>query len=151
MAGDWIKVRTSLLSNPKINGIARTLGFDTGKNEVISNFVGPGENNIPRYVLRYVSVTAVITVWSAANEHTRNGVFENADLEDISDIAGIPGFGESMESVGWVIYDEEKMTVTLPNFNEYNTCGENRNKEKAAERQKDTVKERRKNLQRVTI
>ena len=81
---------------------------------------------VTRNVTRNVTVSLLVTFWSAANEHTRNGVFENADLSDMDDIVGVPGFGEALSTVGWAIHDEGSNCVILPNFNEYNTSGEER-------------------------
>lgn len=94
---------------------------------------------VTRNVMRYVTVTALLSVWGAANEHTRDGVFQNADLSDIDDMAGVPGFGAAMAAVGWAEYDEEQCTVSLPNFNEYNTSGSVRSAvaKTAAVRQKE--------------
>lgn len=81
---------------------------------------------VTRNVTRNVTVSLLLTLWSAANEHTRNGVFENADLSDIDDIVGVPGFGAALSTVGWAIHDEQNNCVILPNFNEYNTSGDMR-------------------------
>ena len=133
MAGDWIKMRPALLSSPKVNGIARFLEDNQGVARALSTGPSASMNEIvTRNVMRYVTVSSLLCVWGAANEHTSDGVFHNADLSDLDDIAGIPGFGEAMESVGWAISDPSESTVTLPNFEEYNTCGKSR----GAERQK---------------
>jgi hypothetical protein len=55
------------------------------------------------------------------------------DLIDIDEIAGIPGFGEAMEYVGWALHDDEKDAIILPNFTEWNTPAKDRT---AAERQR---------------
>lgn len=137
MAGDWIKMRPSLLTSPKVNGIARMLERDAAVSRALTTgFNGGMAEIVSRNVMRYVTVASLLTVWSAANEHTSDGVFRNADLSDIDDMAGIPGFGDAMESVGWAIYDAEEDSVTLPNFNEYNTCGKSRAATSAAERQR---------------
>jgi len=146
VAGDWIKMRPSLLTSPKVNGIARILEGDQAVSRALSTgFNGHMKEIVTRDVMRYVTVAALLKVWGAANEHTRDGVFRNADLSDIDDIAGIPGFGVAMESVGWAVYDHEEGTVTLPNFSEYNTCGKNR----SAERQR-RYRERKKHGSDVT-
>lgn len=137
MAGDWIKIRPTLITSPKVNGIARLLeqeqqvcrALTTGYNGCMSDVV-------TRNVMRNVTLSSLVTIWGAANEHTSDGVFKNADLSDLDDMAGVPRFGEAMEAVGWAIYDKEENTVTLPNFNEYNTCGRDRSAEKNAERQR---------------
>jgi hypothetical protein len=127
MAGDWIKMRPSLLTSPKINGIARVLESDARVSAALLKVNnGVMGSTVTRYVTRCVTVTALLALWGAANEHTSNGVFTNVDPRDIDDMAGVPGFCDALESVGWAIYDEENSTVTLPNFNEYNTSGKDR-------------------------
>ena len=140
MAGDWIKMRTSLLTNPRVNGIARILEDDRNVGRALSTgFNGCMSEIVTRNVMRHVTVSSLLIVWGAANEHTRDGVFRNADLSDIDDMVGIPGFGEAMEAVGWASYDADSCTVTLPNFNEYNTSGHDRTAQAktAAERQRE--------------
>lgn len=140
MAGDWIKMRPSLLTNPKVNGMARYLENNPSVGKCLSTgFSGCMEEIVTRNVMRNVTVASLLVVWGAANEHTKDGVFRNADLSDIDDMVGIPGFGEAMESVGWAVFDEDVFTVTLPNFNEYNTCGGDRSgkAKTAAQRQKE--------------
>lgn len=137
MAGDWIKMRASLLSSPKVNGIARALESDPRVSAVLTTgFSGAMSEIVTRNVMRHVTVAALLSVWSAANEHTEDGVFCSADLDDIDDIAGLPGFGAAMESVGWAIRYEESDSVQLPNFLEYNAPGKARAKSSAAERQR---------------
>lgn len=139
MAGDWIKMRTSLLSNPKVNRIARALESDPRVCRELSNgHDGPMSNIVTRTVMRHVTVSSLLVTWGAANEHTHDGVFQNTDLSDIDDMVGIPGFGAAMEAVGWAIYDQKSNTVTLPNFGEYNTSSNERSAaaKTGAERQK---------------
>lgn len=137
MAGDWIKMRPSLLTSPKVNGMARFLEDSPKVSRALSTgYSGPMSEIVSRNVMRNVTVASLLIVWSAANEHTTDGVFKNADLSDIDDMVGIPGFGEAMEFVGWAIFDAENGSVILPNFSEYNTCGKDRSAEKNAERQR---------------
>lgn len=137
MAGDWIKMRPSLLTSPKVNGIARIIEDDSKVGRILSTgFNGRMSEIVTRNVMRNVTVASLLTVWGAANEHTTDGIFKNADLSDIDDMVGIPGFGDAMASVGWAIFDDKEYSVILPNFNEYNTCGKDRAAEKNAERQR---------------
>lgn len=137
MAGDWIKMRPTLLTSPKVNGIARALESSPNVSRALStSFNGAMSEIVTRNVMRNVTVASLLTVWGAANEHTSDGIFRNADLADIDDMVGIPGFGEAMESVGWAEYDPDEDCVILPNFNEYNTCGRDRTKKNNAERQR---------------
>ncbi|BAP87277.1 phage protein [Burkholderiales bacterium GJ-E10] len=137
MAGDWIKMRPSLLTSPKVNGIARILedSLDVGC-ALTTGFRGPMSEIVTRNVMRNVTVASLLVIWGAANEHTDDGVFRNADLSDLDDMVGIPGFGSAMAAVGWAKFDPESSSVSLPNFSEYNTCGRDRAKEKNAERQR---------------
>lgn len=136
MAGDWIKMRTSLVTSPKVNGIARILERSTEVGRMLA--VNPNvtlSDVVTRNVTRYVTVSLLLSVWSAANEHTSDGIFHNADLSDVDDIVGVPGFGQAMASVGWAIHDVENDCVILPNFNDYNKTGTERHAS-AAERQR---------------
>jgi hypothetical protein len=146
MAGDWIKMRTSLLTNPKVNGIARALEGSTEVTGALSTgFGGPMCEIVTRNVMRHVTVSSLLVIWGAANEHTRDGIFVNADLSDVDDMVGIPGFGAAMESVGWLHYDAEIHSVTLPNFNEYNTSGSTRSADaKTSARRQKEYRERKK-------
>ena len=140
MSGDWIKMRPALLTSPKVNGIARELERNQKVSRVLATgFNGPMSEIVTRNVMRSVTLGALLVVWGAANEHTKDGVFRDADLSDIDDMVGIPGFGDAMEAVGWLHYDDENCVVTLPNFDEYNTTGQQRSgsAKTAAERQKE--------------
>ena len=153
MAGDWIKMRPSLLTSPKVNGIARHLEEDRDVARKLSNGFGGCMNEIvSRCVMRHVTVASLMLVWGAANDHTEDGVFKNADLSDLDDIAGIPGFGRAMESVGWAVYDEGGNSVTLPNFNEYNTTGHVRSSgaKSAAQRQREYRERKKADISNVT-
>lgn len=127
MAGDWIKMRTALMTDPKVNRIARELetSQDVGR-QLLLTHEGVMSSCVTRNVMRHVTVSCLLLVWGAANEHTKEGVFYNADLSDIDDIVGMPGFGAAMQHVGWLVYDPDGNTVTLENFNEYNKSGARR-------------------------
>jgi hypothetical protein len=134
MAGDWIKMRSALLSNPKVHTIARLVGECRAASKVLTTGANcPPCEVLSRNALRNVTVTALLLVWSSATEHTSDGVMRCCDLIDIDEIAGIPGFGEAMEHVGWALYDDEKDAIILPNFTEWNTPAKDRT---AAERQR---------------
>lgn len=127
MAGDWIKMRTALMTDPKVNRIARELetSEDVGRQLLVTH-EGVMSSCVTRNVMRHVTVSCLLLVWGAANEHTKEGVFYNADLSDIDDIVGMPGFGAAMQHVGWLAYDPDGNTVTLENFSEYNKSGARR-------------------------
>ena len=105
MAGDWIKMRPSLLTNPKVNGIARILETSPEVGRALGvNFNGAMNAIVTRNVMRNVTVSLLLTVWGLQMS-TRDGVFVNADLSDIDDIVGVPGFGSAMVSVGWAVFN----------------------------------------------
>ena len=121
VAGDWIKMRVSLQTHPKVMRIAAMLEEDRKVSQKLSTGYNGGLLQIvTRDVTRDVTLASLLRVWGAANEHTEDGVWHGIALSDLDQIAGVPGFGSMMEDVGWAIYDEEEQTVTLPNFLEYN-------------------------------
>lgn len=139
MADEWIKMRPSLLTSPKVNAIARLIEAtsDIGKlmasmrnvtrdSNVTRNATDDVTRNVTRNAMESITVTSLLKLWGVANDHTSDGVFNNADLSYIDDIVGVVGFGLALESVGWAEFDSDAMTVTLPNFNEYNTSGRKR-------------------------
>jgi hypothetical protein len=134
MAGDWVKMRSALLANPKVHAIAKAIGRDSRAGAALTTgFNGSPEQVLSRHALRHVCVTALLCVWSAANEHSDGGKLSCCDLEDLDEIAGVPGFGDAMSSVGWACRDDSENCVLLPNFSEHNTTAKDRT---AAERQR---------------
>jgi hypothetical protein len=151
MAGDWIKMRPALLTSPKVKAVSAALASNTETLKALCISSDALRYDVTSRVMRPVTVASLLVIWGAANDHTEDGVFRNADVTYIDDLAGIPGFGAAMESVGWAVFDEEKKTVTLPNFNEYNTCGKDRSPKakSSAQRQKE-YRERKKQAESVT-
>lgn len=134
MAGDWVKMRSALLANPKVHAIAKAIGRDSRAGSVLTTgFSGSPDEVLSRHALRHVTVTALLCVWSAANEHSDDGKLSCCDLEDLDEIAGVPGFGDAMAAVGWAIRNDAENCVLLPNFSEHNTTAKDRT---AAERQR---------------
>ncbi len=137
MSGDWIKMRASLWTHPKVLRIAGIIGRDDN----VAKALAPGYSGcllalVTRDVTRDVTVASLLRVWSAANEHTDDGVWHGMHPEDLDQIAGVPGFGAAMEEVGWASYDEDKDETIFPNFLEYNTPSKNGARSTSAERQK---------------
>jgi len=118
---DWVKMRTSLKSHPKVNEIAALLEKPAdGRDGFDVSVSGQRSALLTRNVTRCVTVTSLLLVWSAANEHTSNGVFRNVDLSYLDVLAEFDGFGEAMAAVGWAIFDAENRCVILPDFCENN-------------------------------
>ena len=134
MAGDWVKMRSALLANPKVHAIAKAIGRDPRAGAALTTgFSGCPDQVLSRNALRHVTVTALLCVWSSANEHAAEGILSCCDLEDLDEISGVPGFGDAMQAVGWAIPDEAGKCVSLPNFSEHNTPAKDRT---GAERQR---------------
>ena len=137
MAGDWIKMRSGLFTNPKVTAICKLLENSklVGK-KLSTGFGGPLREIVTRNVTRDVTVASLFRVWCAANEHTKDGVWYGIELDDLDHVAGIDGFGDMMKAVGWAVYDSENQTVTFPNFLEYNAPAKDGRVSSAAERQR---------------
>lgn len=136
MAGDWIKMRAALCTHPKVLLIAEIIGSspEVGR-RMSTGFNGALDEIVSSDVTRDVTLAALLRVWCATNEHTDDGVWHNSTLKTLDHAAGIPGFGAAMAEAEWAICDEEKGTVTLPNFLENNAPAKNNARSTSAERQ----------------
>ena len=126
MAGDWIKMRGSLLSDPKLIATARELQENPAFREWLTPGGGSDFNGVTMShgASRRVTVGALLSVWSSAREH---GLFDGDDLilrpmtlEQIDDMADVPGIGRAMEAAGWAVENTADGSVTLPRFKRYN-------------------------------
>lgn len=136
MAGDWIKMRAALCTHPKVIRIAEIISDSTEIGRRLSTgFNGALSEIVTSDVTRDVTLASLLRVWCATNEHTDDGVWRNSTLRTIDAAAGVPGFGEAMEAVGWAVYDEQANTVTLPDFLENNAPAKRGARSTAAERQ----------------
>jgi len=145
MAGDWIKMRVGLTTNPRVMRIAECLLDDSrfmdwaGLSYGIGGYPSPSpeqtraERHAALRVTRYVTVTALLRWWGYANEHAKGDEIAGLFPEDVDEIAGVPGFAEAINTVGWVDFDDE-FGARLPNFSEHNTSAGARSS--GAERQK---------------
>jgi hypothetical protein len=109
MAGDWIKIQSSLYRHPKVCAIAELL---------IS------EDNVMRNVIRNAVVGALVSVWATFRHRGRRKrndlIVSGYTLGVIDDIADLPGFGQAMRTVGWVSSDQN--ILVFPRFfEEFNT------------------------------
>lgn len=159
MAGDWIKMRVNLVSHPKVLAIAEILSSNGDYQEwsTMAGFVpaiGGSRDDYERdfqaslRVTRYVTVCALLRFWGYANEHAKDEFIGSLRLHDIDDVVQVPGFGAALQAIGWAEYDSERRGLALPNFNEYNTSGNERSAgaKSAAQRQKE-YRERKKSLE----
>ncbi len=132
MAGDWIKMRTDLYRDPKVCLMAEKLLGVTC--DGISNVT----RNVTRNTMRNACVGALLSVWGVMRHRgVRNGddlACYGVGLWVLDDISDMPLFGDAMESVGWVV--ENDQGLIFPRFfDEYNVEPDGKNKSKNAERQ----------------
>ena len=131
MAGDWIKMRRGLRHDPKVIAMARTLAADR---QFMAWWTDPQQmacRHIVTEVVTFANVTRVtvcglLDVWAALNNTLSDDCTAAfMTLQDLDDIAEIPGFGNAMEQVGWVT-QLETGGLEFQNFNEHNTTAKNR-------------------------
>ena len=138
MAGDWIKMRTDLYRDPKVILIANIL-LEQGENPVtlVTHPVTPPSRD--KRVTRHATVGALVSVWGVArHQGYRDGDdlrIDNVTPSVVDDIADMPGLGNAMESVGWLVSDAQG--ICFPRFyDEYNTDPKEAKREKNRERQR---------------
>lgn len=123
---DWIKMRSSLLTNPRVTRMARLLlqdaeflawmysGRDVTRDESVT------KRDIP--VVTRVVVGGLLPVWSMANETAgRDGVVRHASSHEVDDAAGIPGFFRALTAVEWAEELDDQSGVRFINFEEHNS------------------------------
>ena len=147
MAGEWIKMRVGLTTNPHVLRIAEHLltcpeyvewaglSWGLGGYPPLSREEADNERYVALRVTRYVTVTALLKFWGYANEHAKGDFIDGIRAQDVLEITGIPGFASALEAAGWVEFDQEDGGVRMPNFEEHNT-GHRERTSAGAERQK---------------
>ena len=147
MAGEWIKMRVGLTTNPHVLRIAEHLlgsgeyvewaglSWGLGGYPPLSKEEADNERYVALRVTRYVTVTALPKFWGYANEHAKGDFIDGIRAQDVLEITGIPGFASALESAGWLEFDLEHGGVRMPNFEEHNT-GHRERTSAGAERQK---------------
>lgn len=99
VAGDWIKMRVDLDTDPAVIGIAAALGMEE---------------------------TAVVgklwKVWAWANTQTRDGNAASVTEAWLDRYTGAPGFSRAMVAVGWLLVapGEKGGGLNIPNFERHN-------------------------------
>ena len=95
MAGDWIKMRSNLWDDPRIARLCDT----TDQPEAMV-------------------IGGLYWLWSAADQHTEDGLMVGLSLRQIDRKTGIKGFGEALVAVAWIA--EEGEGIRIVNFDEHN-------------------------------
>jgi hypothetical protein len=159
MAGDWIKMRVGLTTNPKVMRLAECLlddekyldwaglaygmqGYPPSAEDESRN-----ERHAALRVTRYVTVTVLLRFWGYANEHEKNETIAGIFPEDVDEIVGVPGFAHAIEAAGWAVFIPSG-GLSLPGFSEHNTSAGARSS--GAERQKRYRENRRSEASPVT-
>lgn len=139
MAEDWIKIRTDLYRDPKVCVIADILLDKEGQ---LARYVNQNEQRdmtVTRNVMRNAVVGTLVTVWGVMRQRGKRNdadlICRYCGISVIDDVAEMPGLGEAMRSVDWVIEEDEG--IVFPNFFEtYNVDPGMDQKAKNAERQR---------------
>ncbi|HVX15988.1 MAG TPA: hypothetical protein VHC22_32690 [Pirellulales bacterium] len=95
MAGDWIKMRTNLLTDPAIVVLTKSTTLD-----------------------EFAVIGRLHTLWSWADEHTRNGYAPGVTRKWLDKFLRYDGFCDALERVGWLCV--ENAGVRLPKFDKHN-------------------------------
>lgn len=119
MAGDWIKMRYSLLSDRRVVQIARTLADDENfckwMGDPVRVSISNAFDHTPPVIIRHLCVSTLLIIWGAvAEQGKRDGddaVVDGFDCFTIDEIAGVPGFADAMLSTEWLEYDDEAETI----------------------------------------
>lgn len=95
MSDSWIKMRTCLLTSPKVIRVSVSLGIH------------------PSAVCG-----ACFAVWAIADTHSSNGRLPGYTYTVLDQLAGVPGLCRALETVGWAKEDADG--VTLPQYGIHN-------------------------------
>lgn len=126
MAGDWIKMRGALTEHPKVIAVSRALHSDREFREWLTPGGGGVLNGqiISSDALRCVTCALLMRLWSRSREHGEfigdDLILRHSTIADLDQMAGAPGIGAAVQSVGWAVCKESQVGVTLPHFKEYN-------------------------------
>jgi uncharacterized phage protein (TIGR02220 family) len=134
---DWIKMRTGLLTNPKVIRMSRLLASD----RAFVNWWLRGTNKVTCdetvyeicdvTVVTRVTVASLLSVWSAVNDASQeDGFVTGITLIDVDVMAGVDGFGAAMQAVGWLQITDDG--ILFPNFEEHNTVGKARQEKRSS-------------------
>lgn len=151
MASDWIRIRRGIRQLPKTVAISRHL---TSSREFMDWWGVTARHETSRNVtfenVTRVTACALIELWFAINDVVGEDCrVPYMELSDIDDIVGVPGFGEAMLKVGWVVLHDEKGLV-FPNFSEHNVPNKMRSEPKSAADRAKEYRARKRGVSRVT-
>lgn len=130
---NWIKMRSSLLTHPKVISMVNYLSTDDAFLHFVCDEVAISActesisvrnvfvtDIVTRSALRYVTVSGLLALWSAARMFSNGGTLDGISIHDLDEMAGVPGIGKALEHAGWARYDAECKCVVLKDFGEWN-------------------------------
>jgi hypothetical protein len=95
MAGDWIKMRKTLPTDPRIVRIMSALKAD-----------------------RFRTLGGVLSAWCLFDDQTEDGQLDGYTPEVFDEVVGFPGLARAMEAVGWLEIGPD--FIKAPRFYEHN-------------------------------
>jgi hypothetical protein len=95
MAGDWIKIRTDLPTDPDVMKLSDILGTDDP-----------------------TTVGHLVSFWSWANKQTADGNAIDITQSRLDRLIGRPGFASALRQIGWL--DGDDGSLCLPRFTRHN-------------------------------
>lgn len=95
MAGDWIKMRRSLLGDPRVVRIASALNAD-----------------------RFRTIGGLFSAWCLFDEQTEDGKLDGYTPQAFDEVVGMPGICVAMASVGWIEIREDSLVAV--EFSQHN-------------------------------
>ncbi len=96
MAGDWIKMRVSLWTHPKVVTLSSQL-----------------------CVTRAHAIGALHCAWSIADQHADENGRVNLTPESLDQLTETKGFSSAMIKIGWIVLSEDSMQFV--NYQEHNS------------------------------
>ena len=124
MAGDWIKMRVWIGRDPKVvfmaDWLAEQRAFMDWLTDPVRQHCGEtAYEHVTRNVTVALCVNALLVTWGTAREQgMRDGddlVVDFCDLDALSEVCGVPYFGDAMAFIGWAI-EEDGKRVRFPKF-----------------------------------
>lgn len=113
MAGDWIKMRKNLATDPRIVRISSALHAD-----------------------RLRTLGAIFVAWCIFDEHSADGTLPGYTPDTLDGLVGLPGLSRAMESVGWL--EVKPQELVAPRFEDHN--GKSARRRALDSVRKDTVR-----------
>lgn len=97
MAGEWIKVECSTPDKPEVFRAARKLDID--RDQVLG---------------------LLLRLWAWFDQNSVDGHVDGVTSTDVDGLVGFDGFCNAIRDVGWLEFDDDEETITLPNFDRNN-------------------------------